>query len=138
MYAYIGIGSNLGNRLENINKAIELLRKNHGIKIKKVSSIIETKPVGGPTQENFLNGVIKIKTDLEPMSLLLILQNIEKKLGRVRMIKNGPRSIDLDILLYDNQKINAPGLKIPHPRMLEREFVMKPLLEIESDILSKI
>jgi 2-amino-4-hydroxy-6-hydroxymethyldihydropteridine diphosphokinase len=138
MDVYIGIGSNLGNRLENINKAIEFLRENPGIEIVKISSIIETKPAGGPVQGDYLNGVIKIKTDLAANRLLLVLQGIERTLGRVRTEKNGPRTIDLDILLYGNEKINESGLKIPHPRMFERDFVMKPLLEIEPDILKRI
>lgn len=138
MEVYIGIGSNLGNRLENINKAIEFLKENPGVKIVKISSIIETKPSGGPVQGDYLNGVIKIKTDLTPARLLLILQGIERMLGRVRTVRDGPRTIDLDILLYGNEKINEPGLKIPHPRMLERDFVMKPLLEIEPNIMKQI
>jgi len=138
MYVYIGIGSNLGNRLANINKAIEFLKENPGIGIEKISSIIETKPAGGPAQGDYLNCVIKIKTDLKASRLLSILQAIEQKLGRIRTAKNGPRTIDLDILLYGNEEINEVGLKIPHPRMSSRDFVMKPLLEIEPDILTQI
>lgn len=138
MDVYIGIGSNLGNRLENINKAIEFLKENPRVKIEKISSIIETKPSGGPIQGDYLNGVLKIKTDLAAAKLLLVLQSVERMLGRVRTVRDGPRTIDLDILLYGNEKINEPGLKIPHPRMLERDFVMKPLLEIEPDILKTI
>ncbi|MFH1901995.1 MAG: 2-amino-4-hydroxy-6-hydroxymethyldihydropteridine diphosphokinase, partial [Candidatus Omnitrophota bacterium] len=163
---FIGIGSNLGDRLENIHKAIKCLRDTNGIEIEKISSIIETEPVGSQPQGKFLNGVVKIKTDLLPQEILTILQDIENKLGRVRTIKtppskvsgeslrpmdkapppkvlgvplrpmdkNGPRTIDLDILLYGNQIVNEPDLKIPHPRMLERNFVMRPLLEIEPEI----
>ena len=138
MDVYIGIGSNLGNRLENINKTIEFLKENPDVKIEKISSIIETKPSGGPTQGDYLNGVLKIKTEFTASRLFIILQAIEQKLGRTRTVKNGPRTIDLDILLYGNEKINEPGLKIPHPRMLERDFVMKPLLEIEPDIMERI
>lgn len=131
MYAYIGIGSNLGQRKENIKSAIAHIRKISGIKIEKISSIIETDAVGGPPQPKYLNAVIKIKTSLKPKSLLTILQGIEKKMKRIRTVTNGPRVIDLDILLYGQKKINEIDLKIPHPRMLEREFVMKPLCEIE-------
>lgn len=131
---FIGIGSNLGDRLENIHKAIKCLRDTNGIEIEKISSIIETEPVGSQPQGKFLNGVVKIKTDLFSQEMLTILQDIENKLGRVRTIKNGPRTIDLDILLYGNQIVNEPDLKIPHPRMLERNFVMRPLLEIEPEI----
>lgn len=138
MYAYIGIGSNLGDRLKSIESAITEIKSNPGIAVEKISSIIETAPIGGPRQGKYLNGVVKIKTEIEPRTLLSILQNIENKLGRKRTIRNGPRTIDLDILLYDDKIINEPGLKVPHPRMLEREFVMKPLLEIEPQIIEQI
>ncbi|MCK9615348.1 MAG: 2-amino-4-hydroxy-6-hydroxymethyldihydropteridine diphosphokinase [Candidatus Omnitrophica bacterium] len=138
MYVYIGIGSNLGDRLANINSAIEELKNNPAIRIEKISSIIETAPVGGPSQGNYLNGVIKIKTEISAKKLLCTLQNIEKKLGRMRAIKDGPRTIDLDILLYGDKIIDEPGLQVPHPKMFEREFVMNPLLEIEPDILKQI
>jgi 2-amino-4-hydroxy-6-hydroxymethyldihydropteridine diphosphokinase len=138
MYAYIGIGSNLGDRPANIESAIAELKNRPGIAIEKISSIIETTPIGGPAQGKYLNGVIKIKTEISPRALLSILQNIENKLGRARTVKNGPRTIDLDILLYEDKAINEPDLKVPHPRMFEREFVMKPLLEIEPGILKRI
>ena len=96
----------------------------------KVSSIYETEPVGGPHQSKYLNGVIAINTELEPRQLLLVLQKIENQLGRQRSVKNGPRTIDLDILMYGEEKIDEPDLKVPHPRMREREFVLKPLRDI--------
>jgi 2-amino-4-hydroxy-6-hydroxymethyldihydropteridine diphosphokinase len=135
---FIGIGSNLGDRLEYIAKAIDSLRNTAKINIEKTSSIIETDAVGGPAQPKYLNSVIKIKTELSAKKLLGVLQDIEKKLGRIRTVKNGSRTIDLDILLYGNDIVNEPDLKIPHPRMLEREFVMRPLLEIEPAILMRI
>ncbi|MCK9573172.1 MAG: 2-amino-4-hydroxy-6-hydroxymethyldihydropteridine diphosphokinase [Candidatus Omnitrophica bacterium] len=138
MYVYIGIGSNLEDRLANVNYALQELKSNPDIRIEKISSIIETAPVGGPAQGNYLNGVIKIKTEISAHSLLCVLQNIEKKLGRVRTIKNGPRTIDLDMLLYGDKTINESNLKVPHPKMLERDFVMKPLLEIEPQIMKQI
>jgi 2-amino-4-hydroxy-6-hydroxymethyldihydropteridine diphosphokinase len=137
MYAYIAIGSNLANKAENIANSVALLKKVKGITVEKLSSIIKTKPVGGPPQPFYLNAVIKIKTNLSPLRLLKVLQNIETKLGRARTVKNGPRTIDLDILLYGDKIINKVNLKIPHPRMFEREFVMKPLLEIEPDIAKR-
>jgi len=136
--SYIGLGSNLGDRLVNINKAIEYLKENQDITVEKVSSIIETEPQGGPPQGKFLNAVVKIKTSLAPQDLLRFLQDIEAKLGRTRLIRNGPRTIDLDILLYDNKVIDEPNLEVPHPRMFERDFVLKPLLEIEPDIFDKL
>jgi len=136
--AFIGVGSNLGNRGENIKQAIKLLESNERIKIEKISSLIETEPQGGPPQGKYLNGVIKIKTDLTAQDLLFFLQEVERKLKRVRLVKNGPRTIDLDILLYGKEKINQDNLKIPHPRMFKRSFVLKPLFEIEPEIKSKL
>lgn len=136
--SYIALGSNLGDRHFNINKAIEYLKANQNIRVEKVSSIIETEPQGGPPQGKFLNAVVKIKTSLSCEELLRFLQDIENKLGRKRSIKNGPRTIDLDILLYGNKKIDEEDLKIPHPKMFERDFVLKPLLEIEPDIFGKL
>ncbi|MDD3295883.1 MAG: 2-amino-4-hydroxy-6-hydroxymethyldihydropteridine diphosphokinase [Candidatus Omnitrophica bacterium] len=130
---FLGLGSNLGNRLENINKAIALLRMIDGVAIEKISSIIETEPVDAPGPDYF-NAVVKIKTVLEPEELLEHLQEIESSLGRIRSFRNAPRTIDLDILFYDNKIIDRPGIRVPHPRMFERDFVIKPLLEIEPEM----
>jgi len=130
MLCYIGIGSNLGDRQKYIESAIQKLKEIKGIAVKKASSLYETAPVGGPKQGKYLNGAIEIATDLGPRELLNVLQSIEKQLGRKRMIKDEPRTIDLDILLYGDENIDEPDLKIPHPRMAEREFVMKPLREL--------
>ena len=138
MNVFIGIGSNLGDREYFINEAINYLRKNSQINIEKISSIIETDPCGGPPQGKFLNAVIKIKTFLKPEELLSVLQSIENRLGRKRLIRNGPRTIDLDILLYGDKIIDYPELKIPHPRMFEREFVMNLLFEIAPEIKKKL
>ena len=127
--AYLGIGSNVGDRQKNIKTAVDLLRT-FEIRVLKISSIIETDPVGGPSQDKFLNGVLKIETFWSPQELLQVLQTIEKRLGRVKTVINGPRTIDLDILLYDDIKITTPELTIPHPRMWAREFVIKPLREV--------
>lgn len=127
---YLGVGSNLGNRCKNIKKAMSLLEGIPGIKLSKISSLYNTLPVGGPKQRNFLNGAIKIKTNLSPLILLENLKGIEKKLGRRKTIKNGPRQIDLDILFYGNILMNTKKLRIPHPYMFERNFVLKPLKEI--------
>lgn len=138
MVCYIGIGSNLGDREKHIKDAIEKLKETKGVEVKKISSIYETEPVGGPKQGKYLNGVIEIETWLEPGDLMIKLQKIEKQSGRIRSVKNAPRTIDLDILLYGDKKIDEPGLKIPHPRMYEREFVMKPLGEIIGNIKVEI
>jgi len=128
--AYIGIGSNLGDRKRNIEDAMCLLNNSDVITIKKISSIYETKPAGGPPQNDYLNGVFEIETHLSPYGLLREIHAVENKLGRVRTKKNGPRTIDLDILLFDNIFIQDDVLYIPHPRMAEREFVMRGLCEI--------
>ena len=134
MLCYIGIGSNLGDREKYIESAIEKLRAVKGIEVKRISNIYETDPVGGPKQGKYLNGVLELETELEPRELLAKLQAIENELGRKRLVKNAARTIDLDILLYGDKKIDEPGLKIPHPRMRDREFVMKPLKEIYAGI----
>lgn len=135
---FIGLGSNIGNREGYIVKAIGLLRKHSQISIEKKSCLIETEPQGGPPQDKFLNGVLKIKTSLTPQELLNFLQDIEKELGRIRSIRNGPRQIDLDILLYADKEVKDENLHIPHPRMCERSFVIKPLLEIEPHIFDRL
>ena len=135
--AFISLGSNVGDRNKNIESALNQI-KEAGIEILKCSTVIETDPVGGPSQNKFLNSVIKIQTDLKPIQLLNKLQKIEKFLGRIRTVKNGPRTIDLDILLFDDLSVNNVSLTIPHPRMFERDFVMRPLKEIEPNIINLI
>ena len=125
---YIGIGSNLGNKEENIEKAIDLIKEK--CKILKVSSLFETEPMYYKNQDWFLNCAIKIETKLNPQELLAFLQSIEKILGRVMTIKNGPRTIDLDILFYSDEVIKTNNLTIPHPRLHKRLFVLEPLKEI--------
>lgn len=131
---FLGLGSNMGNRDENIRRAISLLSFNPNIEIEKISSIIETEPEGYINQNKFLNGVVKIRTGLSPYTLLREVLQIENVMGRRRVFKNGPRIIDIDILLYDEEIIDSSDLVIPHPRMWYREFVLKPLFEIEPDI----
>jgi 2-amino-4-hydroxy-6-hydroxymethyldihydropteridine diphosphokinase len=126
---YLGLGSNLGDRSKNIHEALRSLNE-AGVMTIRISSIIETDPVGGPPQGLFLNAVLKAGTKLAPLELLKTIHTIEARLGRVRMVKDGPRTIDIDILRYDDLKLDTPELVIPHPRMQEREFVMGPLGEI--------
>lgn len=128
--SYLGMGSNLGDRKKNIRLAIQKIKALEGTKVLRISRCIRSKPVGGPAQGDFLNGAIKIETKLSPNMLLRRLKKIEKELGREDTVKNGPRTIDLDILLYGNKIISRKNLIIPHPRMFEREFVIKPLLTI--------
>jgi len=128
---YLGIGSNLGNRGKNIRLAIQKIRALKNTELLKISGIIETKPMGGPRNQNkFLNAAIKIKTNLITSLLLKKLKKIEIELGRAKTIRYGPRTIDLDILFYGDRIINRKDLKVPHPKIFEREFVTKPLLEI--------
>ncbi|MBU0468392.1 MAG: 2-amino-4-hydroxy-6-hydroxymethyldihydropteridine diphosphokinase [Candidatus Omnitrophica bacterium] len=134
---YLGLGSNLGDRRANIDRSVSLLVDN-GIIILKHSTIIETDPVGGPEQNKFLNAVIKAETELSPLEILQLINTIEKQLGRVRTIANGPRSIDIDILLFDKIEMNDSTLSIPHPRMLERDFVLTPLKEIEPGLVKEL
>lgn len=129
---YIGLGSNLGDRQANIAEAIEHISKLEGTIVTKTSPLYETEPVGGPEQGKYLNGAAEIFTDLSPRELLNELLGIEIELGRTREGKNLPRTIDLDILLYDDIILAEEGLVIPHPRMNEREFVTKPLKDIQS------
>jgi len=131
---YLGFGSNMGNREKNIQDALKLLEENY-VHVEKRSQLIETNPVGGPPQGLFLNAAAKVHADLSPLELLKLLKRIEKQLGRVKTVINAPRTIDIDILLYDNQNISTPELTIPHPRMKERDFVLKPLKEIYPDFV---
>ncbi len=134
--AYIALGSNLGDRAFYIQSAVTFLHEN-GVVVIRQSTIIETDAVGGPPQGKFFNAVVKIETKLSPIELLSVCQKIERQLGRARGVPNGPRTIDLDILLYDRVAMNTPQLQIPHPRMLERAFVLEPLREIEPGLLEE-
>ena len=127
---YIGIGSNLGDRQLYIDHAIDRIRHSPDMILSRVSSIYETDPVGGVPQGKFLNGVMEIGTDLSPKALLKELNVIEDALWRERPIKGGPRTIDLDILYYGEVRVSDEALVIPHPRIKEREFVLKGLREL--------
>ena len=131
--AYIGIGSNLGDRIENCRNAIRSIKG--FARFKSISSIYETQPVGIEDQPEFINSVIKIETDLTPTDLLAVLLGIEKNQGRERSVIGGPRIIDLDIIFYDNKVFEIENLVIPHPRAHLRRFVLEPLNEIDPDLL---
>ncbi|MBP7332223.1 MAG: 2-amino-4-hydroxy-6-hydroxymethyldihydropteridine diphosphokinase [Firmicutes bacterium] len=128
--AYIGLGSNLGDKEANIKKALDLLKEAPGIQVKKIASLYKTAPLYVTRQDWFLNTVAEIETDLTARQLLALLKDMEKKLDRTPTVRWGPRTIDLDILLFGNDKIEDADLVIPHPRMIERAFVMAPLAEI--------
>jgi 2-amino-4-hydroxy-6-hydroxymethyldihydropteridine diphosphokinase len=135
---YIGLGSNLGDRQQYINSAVKKMKSLARTKVRKISSVIESEPQGGPVQGPYLNAVVEIETDLGPYQLLAELQNIESALGRVRAVVNGPRTIDLDILTYGDACIREEALCIPHPRILERNFVIVPLQEIAPHAIENI
>ncbi|HXR33156.1 MAG TPA: 2-amino-4-hydroxy-6-hydroxymethyldihydropteridine diphosphokinase [Verrucomicrobiae bacterium] len=126
---YIAQGSNVGDRESNLREAIRLLAE-AGIRILKISSIYETEPVDYLEQAWFLNAVLEAQTDLPALDLLQTLRSIESAMGSKKPFAKGPRLIDLDILLYDNDTIATPELQVPHPRMLERRFVLVPMAEI--------
>ncbi len=128
--AVIALGTNLGNRIENINAAIRAIAKLSGVKILKVSGIYETEPVDCETDEKFLNAAILIETSVSPAVLLGECLGIEAAMGRIRSKRNEPRIIDLDLILYEGFKAESYELTLPHPRALERAFVMAPLLEL--------
>ena len=128
---YIGVGSNIGNRQDYLDRAKNEIKRIPNVQWLAESSIHETDPVGGPEQGRYLNAVWKIQTDLKPESLFRRLMAIERMLGRVRTIPNGPRTIDLDVLSYDARALKNGSLTIPHSRMHEREFVLRPFSEID-------
>jgi len=129
-FIYIGIGSNIGERKENIEKSLKILNSVEGIDVVSVSSLYDTEPYGYDEQPRFLNSAVKISSSLEPIPLLGKLKEIEKEMGREKGFKWGPRIIDLDILFYDNIILNEEGLIIPHPELHKRWFVLKPLNDI--------
>lgn len=132
----IGLGSNLGDREGNVRKGIEFVKAK--MKLLKVSSMYETEPMYLEDQNWFINCVAKLETDLAPQELLGCLKGIERKIGRRKVVRYGPRIIDLDILFYGKQVIRENDLEIPHPRIRERLFVLVPLVEIEPDFVHPI
>lgn len=131
--AYLGLGSNIGDRKQQLLKAIDLIGNIKGIKVTKQSSIYETAPIGYTDQPNFLNLCLEIETELSPQQLLKHCLDIEQQLHRVREIRWGPRTLDIDILLFSDDIIETDNLSVPHPRMQERAFVLIPLNDIASD-----
>ncbi|AKL94431.1 2-amino-4-hydroxy-6-hydroxymethyldihydropteridine pyrophosphokinase FolK [Clostridium aceticum] len=131
---YLGLGSNMGDKKEYLDQAVEQINQHPSITVTKVSSYYETDPVGYTDQDVFLNVVVEIDTDLPPYELLSYCNEIEEILQRKRLIRWGPRTIDVDVLLYEDYTSNDEKLTVPHPRMWERAFVMIPLYEIAKDI----
>lgn len=131
---YISLGSNMGDKEESLRHAVQLLQEHQAVKVVKLSSIYETDPVGFADQDVFLNMVVLVNTTLTAQEMLEICQQIEYELKRVRIIRWGPRTIDLDILLYNHDNIETETLVVPHARMHERAFVLVPLVEIAPDL----
>jgi len=133
---YLCLGSNMGDRQDNLDRAIDQLSQR--LRIRQVSSIYDTEPVGNTNQPRFLNLVCQVRTMLAPTELLTLIKGIEMKLGRIHGKSNTPRPIDIDILLYDDQVVETPELIIPHPRMTERAFVLVPLAEIAPNLVHPV
>jgi 2-amino-4-hydroxy-6-hydroxymethyldihydropteridine diphosphokinase len=126
---YLSLGSNIGNRAAHIERALARLAEEN-VRVVKRSSFYETEPVEFLTQGWFLNIAVEVETELMPRQLLRVIRNIERELGRKRIVKSGPRTIDIDILFFGTSIVNAADLEVPHPRMTERRFVLVPMAEI--------
>ena len=133
MRAYVGLGANLGDREESIRRAVALVDELGGVSVVGVSSLRETEPWGPVEQPRYLNGAVAVETDLPPRELLDALLDVERRLGRARddEVRWGPRTIDLDLLLYGDEVVDEPGLQVPHPRLHERRFALEPLAELD-------
>jgi len=136
--AYIGIGSNAGDKVLNCETAISEILKIDQHKLLGRSSFFNTRPIGYTAQGWFVNSVIKIETDLEPIDLYRMLKTIEIRLGRKETFRGGPRVIDLDLLLFDDRRIETEELQVPHPRFHERQFVLIPLAEIDQNLIHPV
>jgi 2-amino-4-hydroxy-6-hydroxymethyldihydropteridine diphosphokinase len=134
--AYVGLGSNLGDRAATLSRAVELLGREPGIEVVAVSAFRETDPVGYLDQPPFLNGAVAVETPLAPREVLDALLEVERQLGRTRLgPRYGPRTVDLDLLLVDGIVVDEPGLTVPHPRLHERAFALEPLLELDPGLV---
>ncbi|HYL53714.1 MAG TPA: 2-amino-4-hydroxy-6-hydroxymethyldihydropteridine diphosphokinase [Acidimicrobiia bacterium] len=128
--AYLALGSNLGDRLANLQGAVDGLADAPGVRVDALSRVYETAPVGGPPQDPYLNAVVAVDTELDPRGLLALAQTLERIAHRVRAERFGPRTLDVDVLLYDDLVLDDPDLILPHPRMWERGFVLAPLRDV--------
>ncbi|TMI74675.1 MAG: 2-amino-4-hydroxy-6-hydroxymethyldihydropteridine diphosphokinase [Bacillati bacterium ANGP1] len=131
--AYLGLGSNQGDRVALLNAALERLEASGRVRVTKRSSLYETAPVGLTEQPRFVNLAAEVETDLDPLDLLELVLAAERDLGRVRTNRWRPRTVDIDILMYDDVQVDTPVLAIPHPEMTRRRFVLEPLLEVAPD-----
>lgn len=135
--AYVALGSNLGDREENLCTALKHLQEN-GVEVVKTSTFIETEPYGVTDQPGFVNAVCQVETELAPLELLRLLLNIEQEMGRVRLRRWGERNIDLDLLLYEDAVLESEELTLPHPDMQNRDFVLLPLAEIAGEVVHPV
>ncbi len=133
--AYVGLGANVGPREVTLLRAVDLLAEADDVEVLAVSQLRETDPVGMLDQPRFLNGVAQIDTTLPPRALLELLLRIEQSLGRVRAERWGPRTVDLDLLVYGDLTVAEPGLRVPHPRLHERRFALEPLAELDPELV---
>jgi 2-amino-4-hydroxy-6-hydroxymethyldihydropteridine diphosphokinase len=134
--AYLALGSNLGDRLAHLQRGVDGLAAIDGISVLAVSRVYETEPVGGPSQDDYLNAVVSIDTTLNPRGLLDVAMAVEQLADRVRVERWGPRTLDVDILLFGDDSVHEPDLEIPHPRMHERAFVLAPLHDVAPERVS--
>ena len=130
--AYVGLGSNIGDRLAHLKAAVQAL-ESRGIVVEEASSVYETDPVG-PPQPDFLNAALALGADLPPVELVAALKEVEAEIGRQQAERWGPRVIDLDLLLYGEQTVSEPGITVPHPELTNRAFALMPVLEIDGDV----
>jgi 2-amino-4-hydroxy-6-hydroxymethyldihydropteridine diphosphokinase len=133
--AFVGLGANLGPKEVTILRAVDLLAATEGVEVLELSRLRETEPVGVTEQAPFLNGAVALETSLRPRELLDVLLRVERELGRVRDGERwGPRTIDLDLLVYGDETVDEPGLNVPHPRLHERRFALEPLAELDPEL----
>ena len=138
MAVHLCLGSNLGDRLDNLGRAVSALAETPGVRVTAVSAVYETEPVGERDQPVFLNAVVEVETALQPLELLAATQDIERRLGRVLTRRWGPRAIDIDIVLWDDIEVATPSLTLPHPEFRRRAFVLTPLAEVAPDAVDPV
>ncbi len=136
--AFLGLGSNLGDRVAYLQGAVDALGDTEGLRLVAVSPVYETAPVGGPPQSDFLNAVVAVDTELTPHELLDIAHRVEAAAARVREVRWGPRTLDVDVLLVGDERVDEPDLVVPHPRMTERGFVMVPLADLAPEWAARL
>ena len=133
--AFVGLGANLGSREATLLRAVDLLAATEGVSVVAVSALRDTEPVGVVDQPYFLNGAVAVDTTLSPRELLQVMLDVERSLGRVRTERWGPRTVDLDLLVYGDEVVDEDGLRVPHPRLHERRFALEPLAELDPDLV---